>query len=393
MRFFSSLLILPLFLFVSCSDSSTGGEPPTPPPEPGSYEVESAFPEVSFNLPLDLQHAGDGSDRIFVVERGGTIQVFPNGASATGTTTFLDISGQVDTRGEGGLLGLAFHPDFESNGFFYVNYTTDNPFRTVISRFQISSDPNQANASSEVEVLSFNQPFSNHNGGQIRFGPDGYLYIATGDGGGGGDPQENAQDRSNLLGKILRIEVDGTQNGQNYVIPPDNPYAGNDRGFREEIYAYGLRNPYRFSFDAETGQLWAGDVGQNEFEEIDIIESGNNYGWNIVEGNKCYEPDEGCDRSGLSDPVFVYDHSNGDRSITGGFVYRGPILDGLTGYYIYGDFVSGRVWALDISDLEDPDNIELLQAGFNISGFGIDQNNELYITGFDGTVYQLIRTN
>lgn len=395
MRFLAPLLILPLFLFVSCSDSSTGGEQLPPPPEPGSYTVEPAFPELSFTRPLDLQHAGDGSGRIFVVERRGTIQVFPNDPSATETTTFLNIQNQVDPQGEGGLLGLAFHPNFESNGFFYVNYTTttDNQFRTVISRFQVSDNPNQANINSEVEILSFNQPFGNHNGGQIRFGPDGYLYIATGDGGGGGDPQENAQDRSSLLGNILRIDVDGPQNGQSYAIPPDNPSVDNNQGFREEIYAYGLRNPYRFSFDSETGQLWAGDVGQNEFEEIDIIESGNNYGWDIVEGNECYEPDEGCNRSGLSDPVFVYDHSNGDQSITGGFAYRGSTLNGLTGYYIYGDFISGRIWALNTADLENPDNTELLRANFNISGFGVDPNNELYITGFDGTVYRLVREN
>ena len=385
------LILLSFIIFISCSDSSTAGETqPAPPPEPDSYTIKNAFPGLTFNQPLDLQHAGDGSNRMFVVERNGVIKVFQNDASASEATTFLDISPRVDTRGEGGLLGLAFHPDYESNGFFYVNYTTGSPFRTVISRFRVSTDGNSADAGSETQILSFNQPFSNHNGGQIRFGPDGYFYIATGDGGSGGDPQENAQDRTNLLGSILRIDVDGSTNGNNYAIPPDNPFWGNDQNYREEIFAYGLRNPYRFSFDSETGMLWAGDVGQNEFEEIDIIEAGGNYGWDILEGNSCFEPTQNCDRTGLTDPVFVYDHSNGDRSITGGFVYRGLAAEALSGRYIYADFISGRIWALDASDTDNPKNILIEETGLNISGFGVDQENELYITAFDGAIYKLV---
>jgi len=389
MRLLFTSFILLLLAIISCSDSSAGGEPPTPPPEPGSFAVEAAFPNLSFNLPLDLQNPGDGSNRLFVVERRGTIQVFQNDASTTETTTFLDIQNQVDDRGEGGLLGLAFHPDFESNGFFYVNYTTGSPFRTVISRFQVSADTDQADEASEIQLLSFNQPFSNHNGGQIRFGPDGFLYISTGDGGGAGDPQENAQDRTNLLGNILRIDVDGSEVGGNYGIPDDNPFVGNDEGFREEIYAYGLRNPFRFSFDAANGDLWAGDVGQNRFEEIDLVENGNNLGWDITEGNECFEPMEGCDMTGLTDPVFVYSQS-GSQSVTGGFVYRGPTLDQLTGKYIFADFISGRIWALDISDLDNPENTELVDTGLPIAGFGVDADNELYITAFDGIIYRIV---
>lgn len=387
MRSFSLLLA---FIFISCSSASNGGDPPAPVPQPEDYTLEAAFPNLTFGQPLDLQHAGDGSGRIFVVERAGVINVFSNDAAATETTVFLDISDRVDTRGEGGLLGLTFHPDYESNGFFYVNYTTPNPFRTIVSRFQVSGDDaDRADEASETEIITYDQPFSNHNGGQVRFGPDGYLYIAAGDGGSGGDPQGNAQNRSTLLGNILRIDVDQTQNGLNYGIPSDNPYAGNDQGFREEIYAYGLRNPYRFSFDAETDLLWAADVGQNAYEEIDVIESGNNYGWNILEGDTCYEPAQDCDRTGLTDPIFVYDHSNGDRSVTGGFVYRGP-QEGLTGWYIYGDFVSGRLWALDASATDDPENVLIQETGLNISGFGVDENNELYLTAFDGVIYKLV---
>ena len=389
MRLLFTSFILLLLAIISCSDSSAGGEPPTPPPEPGSFAVEAAFPNLSFNLPLDLQNPGDGSNRLFVVERRGTIQVFQNDASTTETTTFLDIQNQVDDRGEGGLLGLAFHPDFESNGFFYVNYTTGSPFRTVISRFQVSADTDQADEASEIQLLSFNQPFSNHNGGQIRFGPDGFLYISTGDGGGAGDPQENAQDRTNLLGNILRIDVDGSEVGGNYGIPDDNPFVGNDQEFREEIFAYGLRNPFRFSFDAANGDLWVGDVGQNRFEEIDLVENGDNLGWDIKEGNECFEPMEGCDMSGLTEPVFVYSQS-GSQSVTGGFVYRGPTLDQLTGKYIFADFISGRIWALDISDLDNPENTELVDTDLPIAGFGVDADNELYITAFDGNVYRIV---
>lgn len=389
MRYSIYLFIFLFAVAVSCSDSSTStDEQPPPAPDPSSYTVEPAFANLSFNNPLDLQHPGDGSNRLFVVEQGGVIKVFNNDAFASEATVFLDIQNRVSSGGERGLLGLTFHPDFETNGYFYVNYTAPDPLRTHISRFQVSAqNPDQAGPSSETVILSYNQPFNNHNGGQITFGPDGYLYIAAGDGGGGGDPNDNAQDRSTLLGNILRIDVDGSGDGNNYAIPPDNPFVGNQQGYREEIFAYGLRNPFRFSFDAQTDQLWAGDVGQSEYEEIDIIENGNNYGWNIVEGNECYEPDTDCDRTGLTPPVFVYDHSNNDRSVTGGFVYRGSSLEGLQGRYVYADFISGRIWSLDASDPDNPDNQLIIDTDVNISSFGVDAENKLYFTAFDGTVY------
>ena len=360
---------------------------------PSSYRVVEAYPNLSFTRPVDYQHAGDGSDRVFVVEQRGVISMFANDATAAEKQTFLDISDKVDDDGnEKGLLGLAFHPNYPSNGYFYVNFTVDvaNITRTRICRFRVSdADPAMADLNSETLILEFVQPFGNHNGGQLAFGPDGFLYVAVGDGGSAGDPQENGQDRTTLLGSILRIDVDQTAAGRAYGIPADNPFAGNTDGFREEIYAYGLRNPWRFSFDAETGQLWAADVGQNEYEEIDVIERGGNYGWDVAEATHCFEPDQGCDQSGFVAPVFEYDHSDGDVSVTGGFVYRGTALPDLVGKYIYADYASGRVWALDAANPSPGSNTELLEADFQIASFGLDAQQELYLCGFDGSIYRI----
>lgn len=360
---------------------------------PGKNDNEiivEAFPNLSFDRPLNIQHAGDETNRLFVEEQGGVIYVFENDKDVSEKTVFLDISDRVTDQGnEQGLLGLAFHTEYESNGYFYVNYTAAGSGDTIISRFSVSdNNHDQANPNSELEILTFNQPFRNHNGGHLAFGPDGYLYIAAGDGGGAGDPNENAQDRSTLLGSILRIDVDNTTDGKQYGIPEDNPFEGNEEGYREEIFAYGLRNPWRFSFDPETGNLWAGDVGQNNREEIHIIEIGLNYGWNVIEGSDCFYPASGCDKTGLELPTYEYSHGNGNQSVTGGYVYRGSMFQELDGAYIYADFVSGRIWALDTSDLDNPENTELTQAGFNISSFGTDQNSELYICGFDGKIYR-----
>jgi len=351
--------------------------------------LERAFPNLSFNRPVDLQHAGDGSNRLFVVEQAGRILVFPNTADAEHATVFLDITARVNNQGnEEGLLGLAFHPDYATNGYFFVNYTARDPRRTVIARYTVSpTQPDIANNDSELLVLQFDQPFSNHNGGQIAFGKDGFLYIATGDGGSGGDPQNNAQNRRNLLGNILRIDVDRQENGMNYGIPEDNPLAGNDGGLREEIWAYGLRNPWRFSFDSVTGTLWTGDVGQNRFEEINIVEKGKNYGWRIMEGFACYNPPSGCDQSGLELPILDYGRADG-ASITGGYVYRGSDVPFLYGKYVYGDFVSGRIWVLEYNGPDELHNSLLLSSGLNIASFGVDQTNELYCCAFDGNIYR-----
>lgn len=380
-------ILLVFLLFAFCSDTSRQGNGSI---TPENYKTAQAFPGLSFTRPVDLQYPPDNTNRIFVLEQAGVISVFANDPDVSSKNTFLDIREKVDDQGnEEGLLGLAFHPDYESNGYFYVNYTAADPDRTVISRFKVSSgNADQADPGSEMVLLTFAQPYSNHNGGQVSFGPDGYLYIAVGDGGSGGDPQDHGQNRSTLLGTILRIDVNNAEDGKPYGIPADNPFADNSEGYREEIYAYGLRNPWRFSFDVDNGQLWTGDVGQNAWEEIDIIEKGGNYGWNTMEGNHCFDPKNNCDRSGLELPVHEYDRDEG-ISITGGFVYRGPTLTGLTGKYIYADYATRRIWALDLKDPENPVNTLLLEADFNISSFGVDQNNELYLCGFDGKIHRL----
>jgi hypothetical protein len=354
--------------------------------------LQPAFPNLSFNNPLDLQHPEDGTDRIFVVTQSGVIYVFNNSPSVTSAKVFLDISDRVISGGELGLLGLAFHPNYKNNGYFYVNYTAPNPLRSIIARYTVSStDPNSADKNSEVVLLEVLQPYPNHNGGQLAFGPDGYLYIGLGDGGSAGDPQNNAQNRSVLLGKLLRIDVNKTSGGNNYAIPPDNPFVGNTSGYKEEIYAYGLRNPWRFSFDPVTKWLWAGDVGQNLWEEIDLIEKGKNYGWRIMEGNHCYDPPSGCDTSGLTLPIWEYGHdSSGGDSVTGGYVYRGTGVSELYGKYVYGDYISGRIWTLSYDGVNPPVNTLLLNSGLNIASFGVDKWNELYVCAFDGKIYKFV---
>lgn len=359
-------------------------------PVSGQIELQQAFPALSFTRPVDLQHPGDGTNRLFVVEQRGVISVFENDPAAASKTTFLDIQERVDdSSNEEGLLGLAFHPDYENNGYFYVNYTATGPDRTLISRFKVSANnPNAAEPDSEVVIITIPKPFSNHNAGQLAFGPnDGYLYITTGDGGSGGDPQGNGQNRQTLLGSILRIDVDTTAPGLQYSIPPTNPFVGNTQGYREEIYAWGVRNPWRMSFDPVTGWLWAADVGQNAWEEIDIIENGKNYGWNIMEGNHCYNPPTGCNTAGLTLPVWEYSHNLGN-SVTGGYVYRGPGVPELVGKYIYADFGSGRIWALEYDGVNPAVNNQLIDTPLLIASFGVDQNQELYICAFDGKIYR-----
>lgn len=359
----------------------------------GSLEVVVKFGNLSFNRPVDLQDARDGSSRLFAVEQEGRIYGIDYSSASNDTSLFLDISGKVIGPSEGGseegLLGLAFHPNYSENGYFYVDYTTDSPRRTVISRFSVDeSNASLADPLSEVVILEVEQPYANHNGGQIAFGPDGLLYVAMGDGGSSGDPLGHAQNLSTLLGSILRIDVDSTDPGLSYSIPSTNPFKGNILGFREEIYAYGLRNPWRFSFDSETGDLWVADVGQNAIEEIDIVVPAGNYGWAIKEGSSCYNPAIGCNSTGLIDPIHEYGHGVG-RSITGGYVYRGAKIPSLIGMYIYADFVSGRIWALNYTDGEVIENLELFDTDLLISSFGVDAANELYILSFDGRIYAI----
>lgn len=346
------------------------------PEKPVRFVATEAFPNLSFESPVEFMHAGDGSNRLFVVEQPGLIRVFDK--STAKPTVFLDIAKNVEYGGEMGLLGLAFHPDFEKNGYFYVNYNRKNPLRTVISQFKVSKNSlNKVDPASEQVLLTFKQPYSNHNGGKLAFGPDGFLYIATGDGGSGGDPQNNGQNKATYLGKILRIDVNSTVGGLPYGIPKDNPFV-NDGQAKAEIYAYGLRNPWRFSFDPQTKQLWAGDVGQNELEEINIITKGGNYGWRIKEADECFNPKRDCVEKGLIDPVLEYSHANGDVSVTGGAVYRGKKMPALQGKYIYADYASGRVWALTKDGTKPVKNELLFKHAGTISAFGEDADRELY---------------
>ena len=360
------------------------------PIEPiGPMKVEQAFPNLAFERPVFLTHAGDGSNRLFVVEQAGRIYVFPNDDSTRGAEIFLDISDRVSrSANEEGLLGLAFHPEYPANGDFYVYYSATNPRRSVLSRFVVDgSEPNRADQASEQVILEVAQPYGNHNGGALVFGPDGYLYVGLGDGGSGGDPQGHGQNLGTLLGSIIRIDPDAPSAGNLYGIPVDNPFSNRD-GARGEIFAYGLRNPWRFSFDPVTKLLWVGDVGQNAIEEIDIVGSGLNYGWNIMEGSHCFSPRSGCATGGLEMPVVEYDHSEG-CSVTGGYVYRGKRLAMLYGAYVYGDFCTGRIWALRFDNGQIIERRRIVDSGPQISSFGVDEAGELYLTAFDGRLYRL----
>ncbi len=346
-----------------------------------------------FNSPVDIVHAGD--ERLFIVEQPGRIRII-DGAGEVLPTAFLDIRNRVSSGGERGLLGLAFHPDYADNGYFYVNYTdTNDPMHTTIARFQVQADDaNVADPASEKILLRVEQPYNNHNAGDLAFGPDGYLYIPLGDGGSGGDPDDFSQNRLSFLGKLLRIDVD---NGDPYAIPPDNPFAMDDFTL-DEIWAIGLRNPWRFSFDRLTGDLWIGDVGQNRWEEIDFqpaeSDGGENYGWDCFEGSEMFAMSStDCGGDTYTDPVFEYFNTTNTNgcSVTGGFVYRGDDYVELYGQYIFTDFCSGKFWATE--QLEDGSFETRELANFNnfdYSSFGEDQSGELYVAGLaSGTIYRL----
>ena len=362
---------------------------PTPPA--GSIQVERVFPDLSFQEMTNLVQPDDTSGLIFITEQGGVIYAFSANNSQQ-ADIFLDITDRVNRGGnEEGLLGLAFDPDYQENGYFYVYYSADNPRRSVLSRFSLDEENTDvADPQSEVIIMEIEQPYSNHNGGQLAFGPDGYLYIGLGDGGSAGDPQGNGQNLGTILGSILRIDVSGLSAPGDYEIPADNPFVDTE-GARAEIWAFGLRNPWRFSFDLEAGLLWAGDVGQNLWEEIDIIAKGANYGWNTMEGSHCYSPSTGCDQSGLTLPIVEYDHSQG-CSVTGGYVYRGDQIASLRGYYIYGDYCSGNIWALAYHDNVVTENILLAESGLSITSFGEDLAGNLYILSRQGGIYTLVQT-
>ena len=344
---------------------------------------------VGLDSPTNLVQAQNG--QVLVSDQAGLIVAF-EGEALSGEiehifyTEFLDIRDIVSRRGsEEGLLGLALDPG--EGGHVYVYYSAANPRRSVVSRFSIQGSSSSADPGSELVILEVEQPYSNHNGGQIAFGPDGYLYIGLGDGGSAGDPKGNGQDTSTLLGSVLRIDVSESTAGRPYAIPPDNPFA--DGGGRPEVWAYGLRNPWRFSFDRETGDLWAGDVGQNQWEEIDIIERGGNYGWNTLEGNHCFNPPDGCDREGRIPPVWEYSLDGTPCSVIGGHVYRGQDIPWLAGAYIYGDFCSGKVFGLRYADGQVTERKELADTGLRIMSFAEDSGGELYLLSQGEGVYRL----
>ena len=362
--------------------------------------VEEAFSNLALPRMVFLTHAGDGTNRLFVVLQPGWVVLFENDGAVDSTDVFLGLRQRVNDRGnEEGLLGLAFDPDYASNGYFYVYYTAASPRRSVISRFSVDGDePDRADPESEYVLLEVPQPFANHNGGMLAFGPDGYLYVSLGDGGAAGDPAHNGQNPGTLLGSILRIDPRTPSDGIRYSIPPDNPFVG-VAGAREEIWAYGLRNPWRFSFDRgvgeegagpQKGELWAGDVGQSDYEEVDLIRPGRNYGWNVMEGLHCYDPPgTACDPTGLELPIVEYPLTGGNCAVTGGYVYRGSRLPSLYGAYVYGDYCSGRVWGLRYDGQRVTEQTLLVDSSLRISSFGEDAAGELYMLSFGGSIWRL----
>lgn len=378
-----------LWLLAGCgNDNATGGT--IGPILPVQLKLTGYV--SGLNLPVGMEAPADGTGRLFVICQGGTIRIIQNNLLLT--TPFLNLTATVESGGEKGLLGLAFHPSYSANRRFFVNYTrrVGAQLMTVVSGFTAqAANPNLADPASEVVLLTVDQPFDNHNGGQLAFGPDGFLYIALGDGGSGGDPSGNAQNLTSLLGKILRIDVNGAPAaGKQYAIPADNPFAGG--GGLPEIWAYGLRNPWRFSFDPPTGRLFAGDVGEASWEEVDLIVRGRNYGWNIMEGNHCYPAGvTTCNTAGLTAPINEYGHdATGGVSIIGGFFYRGSSIPALVGYYVFGDLTSGRIWGLKEVLPDSWQRTQFLTHGLTVSSFGRDASGELYVVDYgNGAILRL----
>ncbi len=364
-----------------------------PAPRLDVLRLRLASVALGLDAPVFVTHAGDGSGRLFVVEKAGLIRII--GDDGVLPVPFLDIRDRVGSSGsEQGLLGLAFAPDYLSRGHFFVNYT-DRRGGTVVARFTVSADPDAADPGSEFRVLAFDQPAANHNGGMLAFGPDGYLWIGTGDGGAANDRFGNGQNPDTLLGKMLRLDVTSDP-AVPYLIPGDNPWINADwnrRDMRDEVWAVGLRNPWRYSFDRATGDLWIADVGQNIYEEVHFVPAGSqgalNFGWPIMEGTHCFPKDAACERAGLEIPVLDYEHAGNGCSVTGGYVYRGATFSTLVGVYLYADYCSGKIWGLTPDEGGWRDAL-LLESGLNISSFGEDEAGELYVVSLRGGVYRVM---
>jgi len=380
-----TVILLAVSVITGCSSNSFST--PLPPSTGGPPPPLMLSPVVSgLTNPVDLQFPNDGTGRFFVVQQPGSIRIGNNGTLLA--TPFLDITPKVNFSGEMGLLGLAFHPQFAQNHKFYVHYDqmVGSQIQSVIAEYQVSAaDANQADPASERILLTVNQPFPNHKGGQLVFGPDGFLYIGFGDGGSGGDPLGNGQNLQTLLGKMLRIDVDHTSSGLQYAIPADNPFAAG--GGLPEIWAYGLRNPWRFSFERDTGRLFVGDVGQDKYEEIDILQRGGNFGWNVMEGMHCFNPATGCNMMSLVLPIAEYDHTEGD-AVIGGPVYKGTAIPNLGRAYIFSDFGSGTIWDLTESS-GTWTRTKLLSSNRNVSSFGQDVAGEIYVVDYSGNILKL----
>ena len=379
--------LLTLTVLALALSAGVGPRPGTAPSPALAASVILQPIATGLSAPVGIAHAGDSSNRLFILEQTGRVRVHAAGALLP--APFLDLTGEITCCGEQGLLGIAFHPNYESTGVFYVNYT-DLAADTVIARYSVSANPDVANAASKQVVLTVGQPaaYANHRGGDLHFGPDGYLYIGMGDGGGIGDPLENGQNRETLLGKMLRINVDGTPT---YTVPANNPLVGVPG--RDEIWAIGLRNPWRFSFDRLTNDLIIADVGQFTWEEVNVQAAGvtalRDYGWNTMEANVCYAAPT-CDATGLTLPALQYGHGAGNCAIAGGYVYRGSLLPDLAGQFVFGDFCSGRIWEATRGAAPWP-TTEITQTGFLLSAFGEDEAGELYITDYSaGRVLKLL---
>jgi glucose/arabinose dehydrogenase len=369
----------------SLPSTSAGARPSGSTFDAAHVAVSLALFVDGLTAPLAIVNAGDGSNRLFVAEQGGRIRVIRDGQPLP--TPFLDISAEITSGGERGLLGVAFHPDYPRDPRVFVDYTDANG-DTQVSSFVVSADdPDRLDPASETRILQVKQPFANHNGGALLFDPSGMLLVSLGDGGSGGDPQGNGQSLTTLLGKILRIDIAGSTAANPYRIPADNPFASGAGGTRPEIWLTGLRNPWRISFDRATGDLWIGDVGQNDWEEIDVQRAGQpggtNFGWNRMEGTHCFEPARNCDAAGLTAPVTDYGHDLG-CTVIGGNVYRGSAQPALVGGYVFADYCSGRIWAIDPAGDGYRSPTQVADSGRSLSAFGEDEAGELYAADIAG---------